>query len=552
MAKVLLVDANPAVTASPVAPYGMERVAHAFKWAGCQVRMEAPFIEADPLSALRVALAWGPDLVGFSVPGIDDGLTVRSPEGPGDVDTTFHLDAIKPLVVEAIAHMGGDRVLIGGTALSSGPDGVLAYLGGRIGITGPADDLCWKIGRELAKGRLEIPEDPRVILLGDPHPLPRGFADPWRPAPGPTPRMPTWQGLALARGGRVAVQISAGCDRRCAFCAEAHFLGFRVTPRPVDEIATEIEALRRSGVRRFWLGASELNVPDTRHALRVLAKLAPMKLDLRATLQAAPVTDALLDGMIAAGVDPATTSFRLGHLDDDVLRAGGGPTNRASIDRLVSTWLRRGIRRLTASVWLGAHPSETEETLSRALAAIVEIDHALPEGLHLQVSAGARVYPQTALARYVTAHREAAEPYLFGAVEDPTFVRPVVFSRPRPPRSLLTRVTSALAGLRGSVHVLNGDGPSDVDHRRAEALVNRGLWRQFEDRDDLAEACLVDALEAAPLHVDALWQLGMSRANRTFNPTGAIDVLRKLAAALPPGDPRRPEVESTLTTLGTC
>lgn len=552
MAKVLLVDANPAVTASPVAPYGMERVAHAFKWSGCQVRMEAPFVESDALSALRVALAWGPDLVGFSVPNLDDALVVRSPRGASDLDTTFHLDAIKPLVVEAIAQLGGDRVLIGGTALSSGPDAVLAYLGGRIGITGPADDLCWRIGRELAKGRLDIPEDPRVILLGDPHPLPRGFADPWRPAPGPTPRMATAQGLALARGGRVAVQISAGCDRRCAFCAEAHFLGFRVTPRPVEDIVGEIEALRRSGARRFWLGASELNVPDARHALRVLAKLAPMKLDLRATLQAAPVNDALLDAMSAAGLDPATTPFRLGHLEDVVLRAGGGPTNRRDIDRLMSTWIRRGFRRLTATVWLGANPAETEATLHRALGTALAMDRALPEGLHLTVSAGARVYPQTALARYVTSHREDANPYLYGAVGDPTFVRPVVYSRPRPPRALLAKVLDALADLRGSVTVLHGEGTSDVGALRAEALVNRGLWRQFEDRDDLAEACLVEALEAVPLHVDALWHLGMSRANRTGDAAGAVDALQKLADVLPPNDPRRAELESTLNGLGPC
>ena len=90
-------------------------------------------------------------------------------------------------------------------------------------------------------------------------------------------------------------------------------------------------------------------------------------------------------------------------------------------------------------LWLGAHPSETEDTLTRALAAAREIDLALPDGLHLEVSAGARVYPQTALARHLLAHPDDARLHLYGAVDDPTFVRPVVYSRPSSTRVGLKR-----------------------------------------------------------------------------------------------------------------
>ena len=50
--RVLLVYANPAITATPVPPYGMEKVAQAFRLAGCEAIMLAPFIETDPLATL--------------------------------------------------------------------------------------------------------------------------------------------------------------------------------------------------------------------------------------------------------------------------------------------------------------------------------------------------------------------------------------------------------------------------------------------------------------------------------------------------------------------
>ena len=54
--RVLLVYANPAVTATPVPPYGAERVAHALRIAGCEVRVVSPWLAARPGRALDEAL----------------------------------------------------------------------------------------------------------------------------------------------------------------------------------------------------------------------------------------------------------------------------------------------------------------------------------------------------------------------------------------------------------------------------------------------------------------------------------------------------------------
>lgn len=555
--RALLVYANPAVTASPVAPYGMERVSQALRLAGCETRMISPFIEADPLEALREALAWAPDLVGFSVRNIDDALVVRSELGPGDIDTCFYLDEIRPLVQAAIAAVGAERVLLGGAALSSGPRPVLRYLGATQGISGPADDLVYWVGRALARSEgVVLPADPRVIRASDAHDgpshatpeRPRGFGKAWRPAPGPTPRVGGWLRLANTRAGRVPVQISAGCDRRCAFCVEARFTGYAVVPRPIDDIVAEIEALARVGVERFWLAGSELNVPTAAHGTALLRRLAGRNLDLQVFIQVAPVDDALLDALEGAGVDPTGLSFEFGHFDDELLRQGAGPASRAAIDRLVELWLRRGYRQLGGSILLGAHPSETWDSVDRALKTALELDAALPDGLGLSYATGGRVYPDSALADRVAAMGAEARPYLYGA-DDPSFVRPVIFSKPAPPRRLLAYVKGALQGARGPMGPMNTEAPADPTRLEAERLVNRGIWRLSEGRFADGAACFSAALERWPEHLEALAQLALVQANALDDRAGARRSLRRLLKLIKPEDMRRAEIEAALRAL---
>ncbi len=561
--EILLVYANPAVTASPVVPYGMERIAQAFRMAGCRVELLAPFIEEDPLLALQQALdsrRWA--LCGFSVRNIDDALVVRSAEEAPDgrpIDTAFYLDAVKPLVAAAIQHLGSDAVLLGGAALNSGPEGVLAYLGASWGLVGPSEDLAWRLGRSLARGEgIVRPQDPRLAMLGsasgpphDPSPRPRAFAAAARPAPGITPRLGPYLGLALERGGRVPVLLSSGCDRRCSFCVEARFTGGIVQPRPIDQILAEIDALVAVGVRRFWLAGSELNVPDDRHATALLRALAGRGLDLQGFIQVAPVRPALLDAMEEAGLDPTSLSFEFGHLDDGILRAGGGPANLRAIERLVELWLRRGYRSLGGSVLLGAHPLESEASVQRALDQALAFDAALPDGLGLAYACGGRVYPRCPLADWVGAHWEEAAPDLYtrGGPPDPTFVEPVVFCRPGSPRALMRRVAEGLAGAKGRMGPMNAEAPASPAALAVEQQVNRAIWRAQEDRVEEARALYEQALSADPTHLEGLAGLARLLANRLAQPEAAAVVLRRLLSALGPADPRREEVRAALLAL---
>lgn len=544
---VLVVYANPAAGAHPVPPVGAERVAWGFHLAGCRVRVTAPFLEEDPLADLGAELAAGPDLVAFSLRNLDDSLVAVS-DRPGhdgdtpdtrDVDTLDFLPAVRPLVRAALDAVGPDRVLLGGMGVSVAPDAVLQALDARWAVVGPAEDLVLRLGRALAIGQ-RLPDvlgsEPRAARAA---PLPRDY----RFLPGAPPRMRAFQALARARQGRLPLVVATGCNRRCFFCVEATCSGRRVALRPPGEVAAEAACLLRRGHRRFWLAADELNVPDHRHAVAVLRSLAGLgaDLDLLAFLAPAPAPDDLLDAMEAAGLPPEAVHWELGHLDDTLLRAGAGPANQRHLEALVERYLRRGYRTLGGSVLLGGHPLETEASLSRALDVVRTLDRALPDGLGLSYTVGARVYPSSPLGRWVEQHPDEARPHLHGAATQPG---PVVFCRPAPPRTLLRDIRHALAGVRGPMAPMGAGSPLGPDP--TEHLVNRSILAEDAGDFEVAAGHLEAALGRDPHHPEALARLGLLRANRLGDRAGAAEVLGTLLSTLGPTDPRREEVLSAL------
>src|SRR6266550_4730831 len=83
-------------------------------------------------------------------------------------------------------------------------------------------------------------------------------------------------------------------------------------------------------------------------------------------------------------------------------------------------------------------PGETEETIAETIGFV----RSLPESIEVVYSAGARVYPHTPLARIAE-----QEPERLVGADDPTFLTPVVYSRPWPPRELARRLDAQLREL---------------------------------------------------------------------------------------------------------
>ncbi|MFT5684051.1 MAG: hypothetical protein ACI8RZ_004992 [Myxococcota bacterium] len=541
---VLLLYANPAQTADPVPPYGMERIGTALTRAGCDVTLLSPFMTDAPVRSVVAALAEAPALVGVSVRNLDDALSVRSELGAGVIDTNSTLTAIRPLIAAAVKAVGVDRVVLGGAGIAAGGEAVIAALGARWGIIGPADDLAAELGARLVAGQSPLPlSDPRMADAANPRTRPPRFARAFSAPIGPTTRDPRWLSVVAARQSAVPVEVATGCDRRCWFCMEARAAGQRVYPRPVPAVVAEVDALIAAGVETVWLSASELNVPDDAHAIAVLRALSGRDVTLRFFLQAAPISPALLDAIEDCGIDPATVPIEAGHLDDRILRAGGGPANRSHLDALVGRWVARGYSSLSLSVIFGAHPLETEQTLEAATSAARQIDAALPEGLSLSYSCGARVYARSPLADWIRAHPEEAAPDLYGAVGEGDFAAPVVFCRPLAPRRMLARVKGALWGMRGDSGPLNTEL---AETGSTEAAINHSLWQWAEGERAAALTGLADALAQDPDHLAAL-----SQQARLLHADGQRDatraVLSRLLEVMPQDDPRHGEISAALS-----
>ena len=556
MTRVLIVYANPAVMASPVPPLGAQRVRAVLAGAGCEARLVSPWLALDPADELEQALDWGPDLVGLSVRNIDDSLVVRSPDGEGEIDTRYYLPEVAELA--ALVRARGIPLLAGGTAVSSAPGAVLAALGVRWGVIGPAEDLCWRLGRALASGVPfpdALPTDPRVVDVEAGEPAPeelRQAGERWRSPPGPTPRSAAWLALARERGGRVPVWFSAGCDRRCRFCVEAGFLGGRVATRPVHDTLDEIEDLhRQAGVRRFFLTGSELNVPDGRAFTRLMRGLVVrgLEVDVRGFLQPAPVDEEMLDAMEAAGHDPSDFSFEFGHFDDLLLRRGAGPASRRHLDRLLELWLRRGYRTLGGSALLGGHPEETWRSIDEALLTISDFDEALPGGFGLAWSPGARVYPASPLGRWVRDHPDQAAPDLYGH-RTPDLVEPLVYCRPVAPRALLGYVQERLGSCKGAIRPMNDELRAGPEQVQAERRVNAAIIARDAGRADEARSLLEGALGLVAGHAEALRLLALVLANDLGQAARAREILRELRVVAAGSPARVAEVDAALEALG--
>ncbi len=515
--KVLIVYANPAHF-PPVPPYGAERVVQVLSAAGCAVRLVAPFLGFQPLRDLKRALTWRPDVVGFSIRQIDDGLVVRAATGDKDIDTRFYLPQIRPLVQAAQAQ--GCFTLLGGPGVSAMPQAVCHYLGAAAAMAGPADDLLAQLGRALVAGTppaQALPSDPRVVRGAATSGSQlravreRGDSAGFQLASGTTPRMWEYLTLARVRGLGVPVQLAAGCNRRCHYCVEASFVGRAVKPRAVSEIVAEISFLRSQGIARIHLSASEINVPDAQHAIAVLQaiKAARLGVQIEGFINPAPLPSELLDALEQVGVDPAGLCFELGHLDDELLRQGAGPANRVHIDRLVELYLRRGYRALWGSLLLGSHPREEQRHIDHALSAVRQIDQALPAGFNLSYATGARVYAEAPLGRWVAENLDAARPHLYGQLS-PGFIAPLVFARPAAPRLLFAQVQAQLKGCRGQMSALNAEVPTDPGFLPAEKHVNLAILHLERGQLRPAQARLRQALRRFPNHGLALQM--MSRA----------------------------------------
>ena len=430
--RVLLVHANPFQRVTPVPAYGLERLRTAIEPLGVEVELIDPYlVSEDPLEAARAAAErFRPDVIGLGIRIIDDCIVVDRLEAPDDepIDVSFLLPEILELRRVLSEAAPEAMFLAGGAGFSACPQECLEFLGVDYGVVGAGEEALTAIcqGEPLEK-------IPGVVRRGEPQGIGAyhlGFG-------GPTRRDPLY-----APANSFPVRTRIGCAMQCVYCTAAnlarqHAVGDLGTV--LDEVEQTVGLARERGVGRvsIFFADDEFNLPDERHPISVLQGLLDRglakHLTWRAYFNPTPFSAEFAElvretnGHVSITVDSAA---------DSLLETAQKPFRRRHLDALVALLSEHGVSADLGLIF--GLPGETEETIAET----IDFVRALPGSIKAFYSAGARVYPHTPLARIAT-----EEPERLVGADDPTFLTPVVYSRPWPPRELARRLDSQLAGL---------------------------------------------------------------------------------------------------------
>jgi radical SAM superfamily enzyme YgiQ (UPF0313 family) len=467
--RVLLVHANPFQRVTPVPAYGLERVRTAAEEAGAEVEILDPYLVSDdPLGLAReTAERFRPDLVGLGIRIIDDCIVVDRLDGDEPIDVSFLLPEIRELR-RALGEAAPDATFVaGGAGFSACPQECLEFLDVEYGVVGAGEAAIAALVSDTPRG-----QTPGLVRKGEAAGIGAyhlGFA-------GPTRREPLY-----APANSFPVRTRIGCAMQCVYCTAAN-LGRQHANGGLDVVLEEVErtvaAARDRGVGRvpIFFADDEFNLPDERHPMSVLEGLRERGLARHITWRAyfnpTPFSPEFADlvretnGHVSITVDSAA---------DSLLETAQKPFRRRHLDALVALLREKGVSADLGLIF--GLPGETEETIAETIAFV----RSLPESIEVVYSAGARVYPHTPLAAIARRERER----LVGA-DDPTFLTPVVYSSPWPPRDLARRLDEQLRDLpnvsRVGVAYATGLTTLSDAYRAALSQNGRRSWDEILER----------------------------------------------------------------------
>jgi radical SAM superfamily enzyme YgiQ (UPF0313 family) len=402
---------------TPVPAYGLERLRTAAEDAGAEVELLDPYlVSEDPLGAARdAARSFRPDLIGLGIRIIDDCIVVDRLDAPDDqpIDVSFLLPEIRELR-RALGEVAPEAMFVaGGAGFSACPQECLDFLDVDHGVVGAGEQA-------LAMLCSDMPWDQVPGLVR------RGQADgigAYRLAfGGVTRRDPLY-----APANSFPVRTRIGCAMQCVYCTAAN-LGRQHANGALDTVLDEVEhtvaGARERGVGRvpIFFADDEFNLPDERHPIAVLEGLRERGLtkhiSWRAYFNPTPFSAEFAElvretnGHVSITVDSAA---------DTLLETAQKPFRRRHLDALVALLGEHGVSADLGLIF--GLPGETEETIAETIGFV----RSLPGSIEVVYSAGARVYPHTPLARIAE-----QEPERLVGADDPTFLTPVVYSRPWP------------------------------------------------------------------------------------------------------------------------
>lgn len=382
--KVLLVYTNRNRYLAPP-PIGLTYLIPPLADHGHQVKvLDFMFINNPRFELEKIINEYQPDLIGFSIRNLDNQsmLGLKNP-----------LLEIKEYVT--LAKEKKVITVIGGTAFSTFPAQMLQFMDADYGIAGQGEHSLPLLADELVNHQLntDIPglvyrknED---IIINRPDIT--GYAG--------NPKT-DWSFIDMKRYKHHAVltpaatvMVKSGCPYGCSFCDSRTTMGNRFIFCDIDQIITEIKAIKKLyGMRWFFLNGLCFNSPLD-FAKRLLQRIIDEKLNIRFMARLYPIRNAFDDEFFdlykkAGGY---FTMVDFNSFSEKMLRNYNKPFN---LDDIYDFCKMANKHRLKFGVeLLFGGPGETHETIKESMTFLPRIHYSL-----LNYAIGVRISPYTSLS----------------------------------------------------------------------------------------------------------------------------------------------------------
>jgi radical SAM superfamily enzyme YgiQ (UPF0313 family) len=386
--RILLINTNTKddILASP--PIGLSYVATATEEAGHEVRVLDLCFRKHVFEEIKQSIVnFSPQLIGMSIRNIDNVNMLRP---------VFYLDQAKGMV-EFIRSVTDVPIVLGGSAASLNPEGILHFTKGDYIVVSDGEETLIKLVKSMENGTPaenitgvgRFVEGKFEFIPPDLKEFPTGTAN-----------LGKWIDMKpySRLGSSYTIQSKRGCRERCIYCVYQMIQGHRLRMRSPRDVVDEIEeAFHKFNISDFEFIDSIFNDPED-HAVEILEEICrrPWNANFSAIgMDPKGLNDKFLDLMWKAGFrsfmlspesacDTVIKNYGKGFVVDDLVRAAEAMNKT----RLTPFWY-----------FLVGGPGETNQTLDETLGFILKyLKHETHPPYHnINMFMGVRIYPGTGL-----------------------------------------------------------------------------------------------------------------------------------------------------------
>lgn len=382
MKSVLLLSVNQEKIPYPVAPLGLLYIAHALQHNGHRVSILDLCFSKNISRDIKVSIkSFKPNFIGVSIRNVDN-LSF-----PGSVS---YLPAIKN-IIRCVKSSTNAPIILGGSAFSLFPEGLLRLTGCLMGIVGEGEEAFVKLIKSINSNRNRFDTVPNlawvekntfhqnniICLKSKDYILERKLIN---------------NRLYSKFGGMGNVQTKRGCKFRCTYCTYPFLEGNSYRLRKPEIIVKEIDVLKtKYRINHIFFVDSVFNYPED-HAAAICEEILRKKININWSCFAWPyrTSGKLLELMKRAGC--THIEFGSDAFSEKILDMLHKPFSVDDIMSISERCNKVGIKFCHYAIF-GA-PGENKRTLEEAFKNLKQI-----KSTAIIVMSGIRIYPNTELQK---------------------------------------------------------------------------------------------------------------------------------------------------------